>query len=89
MPNDFIQRRIASRAETLGMTAYAIAKAIAKANNKGPTEETVKRYLAGRSALNSRYVSAICRVLDLDLVPLEKRTMNVKAGAVTNWIAAK
>jgi predicted transcriptional regulator len=69
MANDFIQRRIASRAETLGMTAYAIAKAIAK----GPTEETVKRYLAGRSALNSRYVSAICRVLELDLVPIERR----------------
>jgi hypothetical protein len=73
MATDFIQRRIASRAETLGMTAYAIAKAIAKANKKGPTEETVKRYLAGRSALNSRYVSAICRVLELDLVPIERR----------------
>lgn len=61
---DDIQIAIAARAETLGLTAYAIAKST---GDEGPSEDAVRRYLVGRCALNSRYVSAICDVLDLEL----------------------
>ena len=61
---DEIQRVIAARAETLGLTTYAVAKATGE---DGPSEDTVRRYLDGKCALNSRYVSAICDVLDLEL----------------------
>lgn len=67
--DDVIQATIARRAAELGMTAYAIAEAI----EDGPNHSTVKRYLDGRCALNSRYVSAICGVLDLELRPQAKR----------------
>lgn len=58
---DTIQQAIAARAEELGLTAYAVAKKC------GITPEAVKRFFAGRAALNSRYVSKICEVLQLEL----------------------
>ncbi len=65
MSDDVIRDVVSARAESLGLTAYAIAKEI----GDGPTQETIKRYLTGRCSLNSRYVSAICNVLDLELAP--------------------
>lgn len=58
---DTHQRVIAARAETLGLSAYAIAQSAEL------DPQTVKRYLTGRSSLNSRYVSRICEVLGLEL----------------------
>ena len=60
---DKIQAVIAARAEKLGLSAYAISQRLGGA----PSKETVARYLAGRCALNSRYVSALCEVLGLEL----------------------
>ena len=58
---DTIRTTIIARAEQLGLTAYAIAK-------KAELDpQTVKRYLSERCSLNSRYVSQICEVLDLNL----------------------
>lgn len=61
--SDEIQKAISSRAEDLGLTAYAIAK---QCDGK-PSKDAVNRYLRGDCALNSRYVSAICKVLGLEL----------------------
>jgi len=64
--SDSIRETIASRAETLGLTAYAIGQ-------KAEIDPgTVKRYLTGRCSLNSPYVSAICDVLGLELKPKSK-----------------
>lgn len=60
---DWIQQTIASRAETLGMTAYAVAQQCEPPLDPG----TVKRYFDGRCRLNSEYVGRICRVLRLTL----------------------
>lgn len=57
---DFIRETVSARAENLGLTAYAISKA----SGGSPTPEVTKRYLTGRCGLNTRYVSAICEVLD-------------------------
>ena len=58
---DTIRETIATRAETLGLTAYAIGK------QTGIDPGTVNRYLTGKCALNSRYVSGICDFLGLVL----------------------
>ena len=63
---DTIRDTIAARAETLGLTAYAIGQQCEI------DPGTVKRYLTGRCSLNSRYVSAICDVLGLELKPKSK-----------------
>lgn len=67
---DTHQHVIAARAETLGLTAYAIAK------QAELDPQTVKRFIEGRCALNSRYVSRICEVLGLELRP-KKRSAKV------------
>ena len=66
MTDDPIRETITARAEQLGLTAYAIAKRCEM------SPEAVKRYLTGRCSLNSRYVSAICEVLGLELRPVKK-----------------
>ena len=60
---DWIRETVAARAEERGLTAYAIGQQC------GIDPGTIKRYLTGRCALNSRYVSAICDVLGLVLRP--------------------
>lgn len=60
---DWIQEMVAARAEERGLTAYAIAK------SADLDPQTVKRFLEGRCALNSRYVSRICDVLGLVVRP--------------------
>lgn len=68
---DTIRETIIARAETLGLTAYAIAKQCV--GEKTPDPDTVKRYLSGVVSLNSRYVSQICDVLGLELRPKGRR----------------
>ena len=63
--SDHIRETIIAQAETLGLTAYAIAKQCV--GEKTPDPDTVKRYLNGAVSLNSRYVSQICDVLGLEL----------------------
>lgn len=63
MSDDTIRDIVSARAEKLGLSAYAIGTAT------GIDPGTVKRYLSGRCALNSRYVSAISDYLDLEVVP--------------------
>lgn len=60
---DWIQETIAARAETLGLSAYAVAQQCEPELDPG----TVKRYFDGRCRLNSEYVGRICRVLKLTL----------------------
>ena len=59
--DDRIRDVVSAQADRLGLTAYAIGQ-LADLN-----PNTVKRYLTGRCSLNSRYVSKICDVLDLEL----------------------
>lgn len=63
--SDWIQETITARAETLGLTAYAVAKACEPSLDPG----TVKRYFEGRCRLNSEYVGRICKVVRLTLRP--------------------
>lgn len=60
---DWIRETVAARAAERGLTAYAIAKAAEL------DPQTVKRFIEGRCALNSRYASKICDVLGLVLRP--------------------
>ena len=62
---DTIRETIIARAESLGLTSYAIAKLCV--GEKTPDPDTVRRYLTGAVSLNSRYVSQICEVLGLEL----------------------
>ena len=62
---DWIQQAIAARAETLGLTAYAVARDCEPSLNAN----TVKRYFEGRCRLNSEYVGRICDVLGLVVRP--------------------
>lgn len=61
MSDDAIQEAIVDRANELGLSAYAVGKRCEI------TPEAVKRFFAGRAALNSRYVSRICQELGLEL----------------------
>jgi hypothetical protein len=70
---DSLRETIATRAETLGLSAYAIG--LASDIDPG----TVKRYLTGRCSLNSRYVSVICELLQLELLPVVSRKMTKPA----------
>jgi hypothetical protein len=71
---DSIRQTIIARASQLGLSAYAIAKAIHEATGTtSPDVGTVKRYLNGTVSLNSRYVSQICDVLDLELTKKKKK----------------
>lgn len=64
---DSIRDTITARADQLGLTAYAIGR------ETGIDPGTVRRYLTGRCSLNSRYVSAICDVLGLELKPTKRQ----------------
>lgn len=64
---DNIRDTITARANQLGLTAYAIGR------ETGIDPGTVRRYLTGRCSLNSRYVSAICEVLGLELKPSKRQ----------------
>jgi len=66
---DHLQSVIAARAESLGLSAYEISKRC----DGSPNPEAVKRYLTGRVALGSAYLSKICDVLGLGLKPVKKR----------------
>lgn len=57
---DPLREQIAERVESLGLTAYALAKTCEI------DPDSIRRYLAGRSALNSRYVSAILSAIGWD-----------------------
>jgi ribosome-binding protein aMBF1 (putative translation factor) len=67
---DHLQSVITARAETLGLSAYEIAKRCGESPNK----EAVRRYLTGRCSLGSAYVSKICDVLGLELRAKKGRT---------------
>ena len=73
-PVDRLREVIAARAESLGLTAYAIGHA----SDIDPG--TVKRYLTGRCSLNSRYVSTICELLELELRPVDSPRTTQPAG---------
>lgn len=62
---DTIREAVAQRAAELKLTAYAISKQLEGV----PSQESVKRYLSGRSSLSTKYVSRICEVLGLELRP--------------------
>ena len=66
--SDNLQSVIAARAETLGLSAYEIAKRC----EGSPNPEAVRRYLTGRCGLGSPYVSRICEVLGLELRPKKR-----------------
>ena len=68
MSDDWIQQTIEARAEERELTAYAVAELCRNAGHE-IDHGTVKRYFAGRCALNSRHVSAICDVLGLVVRP--------------------
>lgn len=67
---DWIQEVVAARAEERGLTAYAVAK------EAELDPQTVKRFMEGRCALNSRYVSRICDVLGLVVRPGKRMNRN-------------
>jgi hypothetical protein len=67
---DHLQSVIAARAESLGLSAYEISKRC----DGSPNPEAVKRYLTGRVALGSAYLSRICDVLGLELKPRKTRS---------------
>lgn len=71
---DWIREAITARAETLGLSAYAIGK------HCEIDPGTVKRYLSGRCALNSRYVSAICMAIGLTLKESQPEIESEQAG---------
>ena len=71
---DTLRTTIIARAESLGLSAYAIAQ------QAEMDPQTVKRYLSERCSLNSRYVSQICSVLGLELKP-SKRVRKVASNA--------
>lgn len=68
--DDWIRETVAARAEERGLTAYAVAK------EAELDPQTVKRFLDGRCALNSRYVSRICDVLGLIVKPGKRADRN-------------
>ncbi len=71
---DHLQQVIAARAESLGLSAYEISKRC----EGSPNPEAVKRYLTGRVALGSAYLSKICEVLGLELKPVKTRKKPVE-----------
>ena len=58
---DTIRDKVIARASALGLTAYALAK------QADLDPGTVKRYMSGAVSLNSRYVSLLCKILELEL----------------------
>lgn len=66
---DSLRDTIIAQAESLGLTAYAVAR------EAQLDPQTVKRYMSKKVSLNSRYVSQICEVLGLELRPKRKRTV--------------
>jgi hypothetical protein len=62
---DIIRDAVTQRAADLSLTAYAISKQLEGV----PSQETIKRYMSGRSSLSTRYVSRICGVLGLEVRP--------------------
>ncbi len=71
--HDTIRATIIARSNKLGLTGYGIWKLVhAEYPDSKMDLSTVNRYLSGRVSLNSRYVSQICAVLDLELVPRKK-----------------
>lgn len=60
--HDHLRTAIVARAAQLGLTAYAIAR-----DAGGPSEESVRRYMAGSQDMKSSSVAAVCWVLGLEL----------------------
>jgi hypothetical protein len=60
---DKIRETIIARAESLGLSAYAISQQCGGSPNK----EATRRYLTERCHLGTQYVSKICDVLGLEL----------------------
>jgi hypothetical protein len=69
LDDDKIRGAVRIRAEGLRLTAYAISKQLGGV----PSQESIKRYLCGRSSLSTKYVSRICEVLELEVRPKRKR----------------
>jgi hypothetical protein len=65
---DTIREAVAKRAAKLKLTAYAISKQLAGI----PSQESIKRYMSGRSSLSTKYVSRICEVLGLEVRPRDR-----------------
>lgn len=66
---DWISETLAARAETLGLSAYAVAQRCEPPLDPG----TVRRYFDGRCRLNSEYVGRICDVLGLVVRPGKRK----------------
>lgn len=62
---DWMQQRVIARAQELGLTAYAIAKATGGA----VSEDHVKNYLERRASMGSHKLQHVLRVLRLDVTP--------------------
>lgn len=56
---------VVARAENLGLSAYAIAKA----SNGAVSEDAVKRYMMGRGDITTGKLDAVFRALSLVVVP--------------------
>lgn len=65
---DTLRQTIIARAESLGLTAYAISVRC----GGSPNPEATRRYLTERCHLGSQYVSRICDVLGLELKVAKK-----------------
>lgn len=61
--DDWVQRACVVRADRLGLTAYAIAKATGGA----VSDDHVKDFLAGRHSMGSHKLQHVLRVLGLEL----------------------
>lgn len=61
--SDWIQARVISRAEELGLTAYAIAKA----SGGAVSEDHVQAYLTRRKSMGSHKLQHVLRALGLEL----------------------
>jgi hypothetical protein len=66
---DTIREAVVQRAAELELTAYAISKQLEGV----PSQESIKRYLSGRSSLSTKYVSRICEVLRLEVRPRDSK----------------
>ena len=71
------------------MTAYAITRECkTRHGEQSPSDDAVKRYLSGKCSLNSRYVSMICGVLNLELRPTKPTRKRVEM-TVANLLRQK
>lgn len=63
-PPDWIQAAVIARADELGLSSYAIAKA----TNGKVSEDHVRNYLTRSSSMGSHKLQHVLKVLDMDVV---------------------